>query len=89
MSNGQSLWALVIFVGGFAIGAATPALRAQQTSCEANGAWHVESGRSAEGHNFYAVKFNRCTGEAWVLSAEGGVSDDRWIALPTDKTGAK
>ena len=31
---------------------------------------------------WYALKFDRQTGEVWVLSADRGASDDEWLLLP-------
>jgi hypothetical protein len=37
--------------------------------------------------SFYAIKFNRTTGESWILSAEKGAQNDKWLRLPSeDKT---
>jgi hypothetical protein len=81
----ELIWAGGALFLGVGIGAAVQTTSAQVDSCQSAGPWQVESGRSAEGHNFYAVKFNRCTGEAWVLSAEGRVADDKWLVLPNEK----
>lgn len=89
MRNRTLLWAVGGLVVGILLGAAAPIVRAQSDSCAGGGPWDVKTGRSAEGHNWYAVKFNRCTGEAWVLGAEGGVGDDKWLALPLEKPSAK
>jgi hypothetical protein len=70
-----------VVIGAVSVGKA----QAQLDTCATNGAWDIKSGRSAEGNNWYAVKFNRCTGETWVLAAEGGVNDDKWLLLPAEK----
>jgi hypothetical protein len=80
---------LGLFIGGVMLGSAIPRVAAQTPPCSPEGAWEIRSGRPAEGHNWYAVRFNRCTGETWVLSAEGTLADDKWIALPFDKGAAR
>jgi hypothetical protein len=90
MTNRRWLLGLTVFVAGLAIGAATPSIRAQQTgSCASEGGWDIRTGRATASDEFFAVRFNRCTGETWVLSAEGSVHDDRWLQLPFEKLGAK
>ena len=74
----------LIFVGCLA-GYAVQAQAQSETCGGANGAWDVVSGASAVSRTWYAVKLNRCTGEAWVLSAEGSVNDDKWLMLPSDR----
>jgi len=34
--------------------------------------------------SFYALKFDRQTGDLWILSANKGAEDDAWLLLPEE-----
>lgn len=80
---------LVLILASLMLPRYTQIASAQADTCGAvDGAWDVESSATAASRTWYAVKFNRCTGEAWVLSAEGSAADDKWLILPNEKVGA-
>lgn len=58
--------------------------QAQTPACPGTASWEVRTGRFGE-QSFYAVKFNRCTGETAVLTATRGAKDDKWLVLPTEE----
>lgn len=69
---------------GVGVGMSLPPAHATTTCCEETGPWDVRAGQFGQ-QSFYAVKFNRQTGEAWVLSGERGAKDDSWLLLPDEK----
>lgn len=89
MIGRKFMWVLAALAVGLLVGSLIPIARAQGSGCAPEGAWEITSGRPAEGHNWYAVRLNRCTGETWVLGAEGTVNDDKWLALPFEKAIAR
>ena len=72
---------LVMLLLGVCVGLALQPAHAQGQGA---GAWELQSGAFGQ-QSFYAIRFNRRTGEAWVLSGERGAQDDAWLQLPEEK----
>ena len=85
----RSLFLSILLLGlGIVIGALAPSLKAQSPAAPCAAPWDVTTGpeRSASGGNggWHAVRWNRCTGEALVLSTETHKLGDSltWRKLP-------
>lgn len=67
------IWATatILFLLGLAVGTLAPATRAQAPQDRCADPWVLQSGPTSDTANtgaFYAIKMNKCTGEAWALS---------------------
>ena len=79
---------VALFVVGLAVGLSTPTTAAQTVAGPCAASWVIEHGpeRRVEGADdagFYALKLNRCTGDAYVFASDDmKVSEkDVWYKL--------
>jgi len=69
---------------GFVAGSLVRDLAAQAEPAAADEfAWEIQSAPyTGKEEYFYAIRYNRLTGEAWVLTVNEDADDDSWLLLP-------
>ena len=90
MSTRKVVVSITLFALGVFAGSALHAVWADSSEVQQAGdwAWEVTAGPFGA-KSFYAVKFNRQTGETWILSAERGAENDKWLLLPQERVEPK